>query len=320
MFGLGGLEHGAEELVGRCAAQLGGDLAEALHDGIDRFIERGGASGDADVVSVDEPGGIEFFGPFDLNRVQTVGDGSLRKLTRVVAVASADDDDVIAFTDQLSERGLPLLRRMTDRVDETHFRRAVVAFDGFHEPQGGFNRLRGLRDDTEAWMRGNLCNVGFIKHDNRLRKVANESAHFDMLALPDDDWLIAFADERGERVMGLAHQRTGGVDYSVACVLPRSTMHIGRTMRSDDDVMRFGGMDVFEIATLSTDGSEMALDERIMHKLAENGQRGALRVGMRGAQGIAHPETHAVMLSEDDVHDDCSVFSVGLTLSDKVNW
>jgi hypothetical protein len=66
------LEHGAEEFVGGCAAQFGGDLAEALHDGIDGFIERGGAGGDADVAGVAEPGGIEFLGAFDLQRAQAV--------------------------------------------------------------------------------------------------------------------------------------------------------------------------------------------------------------------------------------------------------
>ena len=56
------MEHGAEEFVGGGGAQFGSDLAEALHDGIDGFIERGGASGHADVTGVAEPRGIEFLG------------------------------------------------------------------------------------------------------------------------------------------------------------------------------------------------------------------------------------------------------------------
>lgn len=66
----GGLEHVAQEFVDGGGAQFGGDLAQALHDGIDRFIERGGAGGDADVVGVAEPRGIEFFRTLDLQCAQ----------------------------------------------------------------------------------------------------------------------------------------------------------------------------------------------------------------------------------------------------------
>ena len=53
---------------------------------------------------------------------------------------------------------------------------------------------------------------------------------------------------------------------------------------------------------MRTDSGEMAIDEWIVNELAENGQRGALRGVMGGAQGVADAEAHAVMLSEDDVH------------------
>lgn len=115
-------------------AQFGGDLAKALHDGIDGFVERGGAGGDADVACIAEPGGIEFFGAFDLQRAQAVGEGFLGKLTRVVAIAAADDDDVVAFANQVIHRGLALLRRVADRVDETHLGTTMEALDGLDEP------------------------------------------------------------------------------------------------------------------------------------------------------------------------------------------
>lgn len=46
----------------------------------------------------------------------------------------------------------------------------------------------------------------------------------------------------------------------------------------------------------------MTIDERIVDELAEDGQRGALRGGVGGTQGVADAEAHAVMLGEDDVH------------------
>ena len=125
-------------------AQFGGDLAEALHDGIDGFIERGGAGGDADVAGVDEPCGIEFVRAFDLQRAQAGSGGFLRELSRVVAVAAADDDDVVAIAYQVVHGCLALLGGMADGVDETHFGSAVESFDGIDEAQGNFDGLRGL--------------------------------------------------------------------------------------------------------------------------------------------------------------------------------
>lgn len=127
-----------------CGAEFGGDLAEALHHGIDGFIEGGGAGGDADVAGFGEPRRIEFIGAFDLQRAQAIRGGFLGELACVVAVAAADDDDVVAGADEIIHRRLPLLRRMADGVDETHFRAAMEAFDGFDETQSDLNRLRGL--------------------------------------------------------------------------------------------------------------------------------------------------------------------------------
>lgn len=53
---------------------------------------------------------------------------------------------------------------------------------------------------------------------------------------------------------------------------------------------------------MSADGGEMTIDERIVDKLTEDGQRSALGGGVGGAQGVADAEAHAVMLGEDDVH------------------
>ena len=143
-WGLGGVEHGAEEFVDGSGAQFGGDLAEALHDGIHRFIQRGGAGGDAHVAGGAKPGGIQFVSVFDLNRGQAVCGGFLHELTRVVAVAATNDDDVVTVVQQIVECRLALLGGMADRVDETYFRASMATFDLIHQTQGNLHRLRGL--------------------------------------------------------------------------------------------------------------------------------------------------------------------------------
>lgn len=301
--------------MGRRAAQFGGDLTEALHDGIDGFVERGGAGGNTDVARVAEPRWIEFVCAFDLQRAQAMGGGFLGELARVVAVSAADDNDVVAFADQIIHRVLSLFCWMADRVDETHLRAAMEPFDGFHEPQGHLNRLCGLRNDAEMRMRWDFTEIAFIENDNGLGKVADEAAHFDMLTLPDDDGLIAVIHECGERVMCLFHKRTGGVDDIVSCLLPSLAMLVGGTVGCDGDLMRGGTGKIVEIALSSTDCCEMAIDERIVDELTEDGQRGALCGGVRGTQSVADAETHAVMLSEDDVHLSCSWFLVELCVT-----
>jgi hypothetical protein len=46
----------------------------------------------------------------------------------------------------------------------------------------------------------------------------------------------------------------------------------------------------------------MTIHERVVHKLAEDGDRLALGGVVSGAKGVAHAEAHAVMFGEDDVH------------------
>jgi hypothetical protein len=120
-------------------------------------------------------------------------------------------------------------------------------------------------------MHGNLREVGFFKHDDSLRKVADEAANFDMLALADDDGLVAIADEDGEGVMRFFDERAGGVDDAVTSVLPSLTMFVGGPVGGDGHLVCRGGLEVIEIAALSTNSGEMAIDERIVDKLAEDG-------------------------------------------------
>ncbi len=50
----------------------------------------------------------------------------------------------------------------------------------------------------------------------------------------------------------------------------------------------------------------MSIDQWIVNELTEDGKRSALGGRVSSAQGVADAEAHAVMLSEDDVHDGVS--------------
>ncbi len=130
---LGGLEGDAEEVVGGCGSWFGGDLAEALDDGVHGFIERGGASGDADVLSIREPARAQFFGAFDLHDPSAKRGGFLCELACVVAIASADDDYEVTGPAEIFQCGLALLGGMADGVDEAHLTCGKALLDGGDE-------------------------------------------------------------------------------------------------------------------------------------------------------------------------------------------
>ena len=110
--------------------------------------------------------------------------------------------------------------------------------------------------------------VGFFKHDNGGRKVTNEAAYFDVLALADDHWLVAFVHQHGERVMRFFDERTGGVDDRVASALPSLAVVVGGTMRGDGDLLRAGAVKIIEVTTLRTERGKVAVHEWIVNELA----------------------------------------------------
>ena len=86
-------------------------------------------------------------------------------------------------------------------------------------------------------MRGDLSDVGFIENNHRLRKIADEAAHFDVLALTDDYGLVAVANECSEGMMRLLDERTGGVDDGVTGALPGTTMFVRCPVGGDGDLL-----------------------------------------------------------------------------------
>ena len=163
-------------------------------------------------------------------------------------------------------------------------------------------------------MIGDLIQIGLREHDHGLRMIADEATDLDMRALADDDRLVTFTHEHGESLVGLVNERAGRVGEFVTVLSPRGTIHVRSSVRGDDDLTRGGAAEVIEIALAGADGAEMAIDQRVVHELAEDGDGLAFGGVVRGAEGVTHAEAHAVMLGEDDVHGVC-----WFTLRCKVN-
>ena len=80
-------------------------------------------------------------------------------------------------------------------------------------------------------------------------------------------------------------------------------MRIGSPVGGDGDTMRGGAAEVIKIAAPDANRVEIAIHKRVVHKLTEDGERRVPCGFMGGTQGVADAEAHAVMMSEEDVHD-----------------
>jgi hypothetical protein len=65
---------------------------------------------------------------------------------------------------------------------------------------------------------------------------------------------------------------------------------------SDDDALGGGRVMRFELAAADAECLQMCIDDGIVDELSEDGDGFAHGGVMRGAEGIAHAEAHAVVL------------------------
>ena len=61
-------------------------------------------------------------------------------------------------------------------------------------------------------MFGEPGHVVLVEHDVEVVQVARQAPHLDVVALADDDHVIAVAHERVDRAMGHVHERACGLD------------------------------------------------------------------------------------------------------------
>jgi hypothetical protein len=126
-----------------------------------------------------------------------------------------------------------------------------------------------------------------------------------MRALANDDGLVALPHEHGESLVSLVNEGAGRVGNLASAFSPRDTIHIGGPVSGDDDVRRLRTVQIVKITSSCADGAEVAIHQRIVDELTEDGDGLAFGRIVCGPEGVTHAETHAVVLSEEDVHGVC---------------
>ena len=142
----------------------------------------------------------------------------VHQLTGVVAILSAHDDDDVALTCQVDGRALALLRWVTHGIDEANVRLRESLSHQRNKVTHPIDRLCGLGSNAETRMFLEVPHVMLVEHDVECLEVFSQAAHLYVVALANDDRMIALAnegsdglvrhmDERARRFNGLQTQR-----------------------------------------------------------------------------------------------------------------
>ena len=167
-------------------------------------------------------------------------------------------------------------------------------------------RLRRLGHDAEAGRRLarqpllQPIQIAFVENDGVFVQVADEAADLDVLRLADDDGVPPFADELAQGQVRPRHKRAGGV-IDLQAVPAQLQLHVvGRAVGGQQH-----GRRPHFAAQRNAHGAGLVHPRHhvgVVDEVAEDGQRTAARQVQRQVHGVAHPETHAVMLGHADLH------------------
>ncbi len=163
-------------------------------------------------------------------------------------------------------------------------------------------RLRGLRRHTDARMLIEREDVIIVEHDTEIIviEIAGEAAHFHVVALPDDDDVVAVAHDGRDGTVGDPHERACGFDHrqpqgtapgeaALGCAVGRhhqgGRLHRCDVLR-DRDALRLEGVQ----------------DGRVVNEITQDRQRAEVRVFERERDGIANAEAHPQMRRPEDAH------------------
>jgi hypothetical protein len=101
--------------------QSRGDFSEAIFDLVDQVIRRGRAGGDSGRARAIEPVFVKVLSGLDVINARAKSAARGDKFPRIVALGAADNDHDIAAAREAQGGGLPLFRRLTDRVRKPEF-------------------------------------------------------------------------------------------------------------------------------------------------------------------------------------------------------
>ena len=163
-----------------------------------------------------------------------------------------------------------------------------------------FDCLRRLGRHADAWMLLEREDVIVFEHDIEAIEIAGEAAHLHVVALPDDDDVVAVARESRDGAVRDAYERAGGFhDGQPQGAGPRERP-LRRAVGRHHQGRRFDGCDVLrDRDTLGLEGAE---DGGVVDEVTEDGEGAGVRVLERKCDGIANAETHAEMGRPEDAH------------------
>ena len=163
-----------------------------------------------------------------------------------------------------------------------------------------FQRLRRLGRHAEAWMPFEREDVIVFEHDVEPFEIAGEAAHFEIIALPDDDDVVALAREGRDGTVRDVDERAGGFDHRQ----PESAgLREGPRRRAVGGHHQCRRLDVCDVLrdrdAFRLEGGQ---DRGIVDEVAEDREGAGISVLERERDGIANAEAHAEVGRSDDMH------------------
>ena len=222
------------------------------------------------------------------------------QFARVVARPASDDDNDVGLARDVDRGGLPVFGRLADGVDEAHLRLREPPPDQIDEAPHFRDRLRRLGGHAEAWALFERENVVIVKNDVEAIEIARQAADLDVIALPDDDDVIAVAGEGGDGLMRDGDERACGFYHREAQGAGAGDRPLGCAVRGHHQRRRSDICDV--VRDPDPFRRERAEDRGVMDEVAENRERAGVCVLEGERDGIANAETHAEVGRTEDSH------------------
>lgn len=160
--------------------------------------------------------------------------------------------------------------------------------------------LGGLGSDAKARARSEAGDVSF-RFDNVVAiEIAGEADDFHMTAPANDDGMVAFGGEFGDRPMSERNERTGAFEHFVAVAAGIGDGSRGRAMSGDHGHGSFDAGGIGLEADAAT--AEVVQDGFVMDQFAQDRERTLLSFGLSESDGIANAEAHTEMICFDNIH------------------
>ena len=198
-------------------------------------------------------------------------------------------------------RGLALLGGLADGVDEAHFRLRESPSNQVSEVPHLLHLLRRLGGDADARVFLEREHVFILEYDVEAIEIAGEAAHLHVIALPDNDDVIAGArevrhgavrdvDERACGFDDIQSHRPSSREVALGCAVgrhhQRRRLDLGDVLR-DRDALRLEGLQ----------------DGGVMDEVTEDREWTGVGVLVRELDGVANAEAHAEVGRPEDPHN-----------------